>query len=97
MPVVRVKRKFQVTIPAEVRKRLDLAEGDYLEVTEEDNQIVLKPKVVLDKPDERALAQLEAILERIRQPGEVSEEEVERDVLEAIRTVRRDARARRRS
>lgn len=97
MPVVRVKRKFQVTIPAEVRKRLDLAEGDYLEVTEEDNQIVLKPKLVLDKPDERALAQLEAILERIRQPGEVSEEEVERDVLEAIRTVRRDARARRRS
>lgn len=97
MPVVRVKRKFQVTIPAEVRKRLDLAEGDYLEVTEEDNQIVLKPKLVLDKPDERALAQLEAILDRIRQPGEVSEEEVERDVLEAIRTVRRDARARRRS
>ena len=97
MPVVRVKRKFQVTIPAEVRKRLGLAEGDYLEVTEEDNHIVLKPKVVLDKPDERALVQLEAILERIRQPGEVSEEEVEKDVLEAIRTVRRDARARRRS
>ena len=97
MPVVRVKRKFQVTIPAEVRKRLGLAEGDYLEVTEEDNHIVLKPKVVLDKPDEEALAQLEAILERIRQPGEISEEEVEKDVLEAIRTVRRDARARRRS
>ena len=97
MPVVRVKRKFQVTIPAEVRTRLGLGEGDYLEVTEEDGHIVLKPKVVLDKPDERALAQLEAILERIRQPGEVSEKEVERDVLEAIRTVRRDARARRRS
>jgi AbrB family looped-hinge helix DNA binding protein len=97
MPVVRVKRKFQVTIPAEVRKRLGLAEGDYLEVTEEDSHIVLKPKVVLDKPDEETLAQLEAILERIRQPGEVSEEEVEKDVLEAIRTVRRDARARRRS
>lgn len=97
MPVVRVKRKFQVTIPAEVRKRLGLAEGDYLEVTEEDNHIVLKPKVVLDKPDERALAQLEAILERIRQPGGIPEEEVEKDVLEAIRTVRRDARARRRS
>lgn len=97
MPVVRVKRKFQVTIPAEVRERLGLAEGDYLEVTEEGNQIVLKPKVVLDRPDEQTLARLEAILDRVRPPGEVPEEDVEKDVLEAIRTVRKQARAHRRS
>jgi hypothetical protein len=38
-----------------------------------------------------------AYLGRHRQPGEVPEEVVEKDVLEAIRTVRRDARARCRS
>jgi AbrB family looped-hinge helix DNA binding protein len=96
MPVVRVKRKFQVTIPAEVRKRLGLAEGDYLEVTEEENHIVLRPKAVVDRPNETALAQLEAVLDRIREQGGVSEEEVEKDVLEAIRAMRAETRAHRR-
>lgn len=87
MPVVRVKRKYQVTIPVEIRKRLGLAEGDYLEVTQQENQIVLRPKAVVDKPDQEALKQLQAVLERIRK-HDVPEEEVERDVLEAIRSVR---------
>ncbi len=87
MPVVRVKRKYQVTIPVEIRKRLGLAEGDYLEVTQQENQIVLRPKAVVDKPDQEALKQLQAVLERIRK-HDVPEEEVERDVLKAIRSVR---------
>ncbi len=92
MPVVRVKRKYQVTIPVEIRKRLGLAEGDYLEITEKENQIVLRPKAVVDKPDQEVLKQLEAVLDRIRK-HDVPEEEVERDVLEAIRNVREQARA----
>ncbi len=92
MPVVRVKRKYQVTIPVEIRKRLGLAEGDYLEITEQENQIVLRPKAVVDKPDQEALKQLQAVLERIRK-HDVPEEEVERDVLEAIHNVREQARA----
>jgi len=92
MPVVRVKRKYQVTIPVEIRERLGLAEGDYLEVTEQENQIVLRPKAVVDKPDREALKQLQVVLDRIRQ-HDVPEEEVERDVLEAIRSVREQARA----
>lgn len=55
MPVVRVRRKYQMTIPVEIRKRLGLAEGDCLEVTEQENQIVLRPKAVVDKPDEAPL------------------------------------------
>ncbi|MGI8426635.1 MAG: AbrB/MazE/SpoVT family DNA-binding domain-containing protein, partial [Actinomycetota bacterium] len=28
MPLVRVKQKFQVTLPVEVREQLDIGEGD---------------------------------------------------------------------
>jgi len=96
MPVVRVKRKYQVTIPVEIRKRLGLAEGDFLEVTAQDNQIVLRLKAVVDKPDDEAIKQLQAVLDRVHQ-YDVPEEEVERDVLEAIRSVRKQTRADRRS
>ncbi len=90
MPVVRVKRKYQVTIPVEIRKRLGLAEGDYLEITEQENQIVLRPKAVVDKPDQEALKKIQVVLDRIRK-HDVPEDEVERDVLEAIRNVREQA------
>ena len=44
MPLTKVKPKGQVTIPAEIRERLALEEGDPLEVTVEDGRIVLTPK-----------------------------------------------------
>jgi len=49
MSLVRVKRKGQVTIPAEIREEFALAEGDYLEVRREGRKIVLQPKIVLDR------------------------------------------------
>jgi len=38
-----VTRKGQVTIPAEVRRRLGLRRGDRVAFLEEDDRIVLKP------------------------------------------------------
>jgi AbrB family looped-hinge helix DNA binding protein len=49
MALAKVKRKGQVTIPAPIRERLALVEGDYLEVTVEDSRIVLTPKEVVDR------------------------------------------------
>jgi AbrB family looped-hinge helix DNA binding protein len=40
---VRVKRKGQVTIPQELRCELGIEEGAILEITREDDKIVLKP------------------------------------------------------
>lgn len=34
--------KYQITIPAEVRQRLGVKEGDYVDLVDEGNQIVLK-------------------------------------------------------
>jgi AbrB family looped-hinge helix DNA binding protein len=52
MPYVKVKTKGQVTIPAELRRDLNLKEGDLLEALVERGGILLKPKTVLDRYDE---------------------------------------------
>ena len=41
MPLVKVKEKFQITLPAELREALHLAVGDMLEATIEQDKIVL--------------------------------------------------------
>jgi AbrB family looped-hinge helix DNA binding protein len=51
LPLVRVKEKFQVTIPTELREALHLAVGDILEATIEHETIVLKPKAVVDRTE----------------------------------------------
>lgn len=48
-PLVRVKNKFQITIPTKVRKEIRIKEGDILEVCIKDNTIVIKPKIVVDR------------------------------------------------
>jgi len=40
---VRVKQKGQVTIPQELRSKMGLEEGVILEISKEDDRIVLKP------------------------------------------------------
>jgi AbrB family looped-hinge helix DNA binding protein len=40
---VRVKRKGQVTIPQQLRAEFGIEEGAILEITKEDDKIVLKP------------------------------------------------------
>lgn len=48
MSRVRVKYKGQVTIPAELRARLRIREGDVLEAAERDGKIVLTPSPPLE-------------------------------------------------
>ncbi len=58
MPLARVKRKGQVTIPASIRKALALEEGDYVEVSTDGKTIVLRPQAVVNRNDlEAALAE----------------------------------------
>ncbi len=58
MPLVKVKHKFQVTIPTEIRSKIHLEEGDLLEMNVQDNIIVLKPKAVVDRESvEAAIAE----------------------------------------
>jgi len=47
--LVKVKEKYRVTLPAEIRKKADLAVGDLLEAKVEGKKITLAPKVVVDR------------------------------------------------
>ena len=57
MPTIKVKEKFQITIPNAVRKAAGLAVGDSLEAVLEGKKIILAPQTS-QAPD-----QLEAALE----------------------------------
>ena len=48
MPLVKVTRNFQVSIPKRIREALRLEEGDLVEVEERDGQIVMIPKKLID-------------------------------------------------
>ncbi len=71
MPFTKVKEKFQVTIPTEVRKAAHLAVGDILEATVKNNVIVLKPKAAVERHPEIA-ARLREALEDVK-AGRVSQ------------------------
>jgi AbrB family looped-hinge helix DNA binding protein len=49
MPLVTVKDKFQVTIPAKLRERVPLRVGDLLEATVQGDGILLRPKAVVGR------------------------------------------------
>lgn len=54
VPLVKVKEKYQVTLPVSVRRKAGLAVGDLLEANVEGKKITLTPKSVVDR--ELALA-----------------------------------------
>lgn len=47
MPLVKVKRYCQITLPSLIRKKFSIDEGDYLEIDEIDGNMVLKPVKVV--------------------------------------------------
>ena len=47
--LTRVTRNGQVTLPATVRRALDIIEGDYIEVEATEESIVLTPKKLVNK------------------------------------------------
>lgn len=49
MSLVRVKTKYQVTLPTTVRSHLQIQEGDVLEASVQKGKIILTPKTMLDK------------------------------------------------
>ena len=49
MPTRKVTRHGQITLPASVRERLGIEEGDLVEIEVEDERAVLMPKKLVDK------------------------------------------------
>ncbi len=95
MPLVTVKPKFQVTIPAKLRKGLDLHEGDLLEATLVEDGILFRPKEVVDRnAASDRIASLLARIEPWPEDAGRSEDEIVEEILSDIAEARRARRAR---
>jgi len=97
LPLVKVKEKFQITLPAELREVLHLAVGDLLEAAIEENVIVLKPKIVVDRA--QAWAKMEHAMARVedRAPNpHQSPQEQEEEIAGIIKEYRQEKHAKRR-
>ena len=60
MALIKVKTKYQVTLPTSVRKSAGLNVGDLLEAKVEGNKITLSPKTAIDRELALSLADVKA-------------------------------------
>ncbi len=93
MPLVKITRSRQVTIPKELFDELELRQGDYVEIIRKGDQLVLRPKSVMDRDRAEAKEQLFKLLERIWERNkDVDPELVEREIAQALKEVRKSRR-----
>jgi AbrB family looped-hinge helix DNA binding protein len=59
MALVKIKEKYQVTLPAALREKAGLEVGDLLDAKVEGEKITLTPKSVLDRELAQALKEIE--------------------------------------
>src|SRR5439155_12527082 len=80
MALMRVRRLAQLTLPAEVRRALNVQEGDYLEAEIVKDGVLLKPVAVVER--ERAWQRIQQLKSRLRvEPvPHKSNKEVEEDI-----------------
>jgi AbrB family looped-hinge helix DNA binding protein len=91
MALMRVRRLAQLTLPAEVRRALNVQEGDYLEAEIVKDGVLLKPVAVVER--ERAWQRIADVKSRVRdlkpdrsKSGTKAEEEIADMVKEFRRT-----------
>jgi len=95
MSLVTVKPKFQITIPAKLRRGLDLREGDIMEATVVGDGILFRPKEVVDRwaAADRVASNF-ADARVLEEDFDRLEEEIMEDVLAEIDETRRERRQR---
>jgi AbrB family looped-hinge helix DNA binding protein len=96
MALVRLKRAAQITLPAELRKRFHLEEGDYLEAEAVADGILLKPIAVIDR--QHARQTLREVLDRVHAKLPPSDQDPlaqEAEIAQIIQDLRREDAARR--
>jgi len=52
MDLVKVRRHYQITLPSSLRKKFNIAEGDYMEVEDRNEGILIKPVKVIPSGQE---------------------------------------------
>lgn len=93
MPLVKIKRFSQVTLPPDVRKKFNLAEGDYLEAEVVEDGILLKPVAVVER--KHAWGELFAVIDQVakRSPkSRKSPKQEEEEITQIIKEYRKESR-----
>ncbi|MXZ81358.1 MAG: AbrB/MazE/SpoVT family DNA-binding domain-containing protein [Gammaproteobacteria bacterium] len=93
MTLVTVKPKFRVTIPAKLRKDINLQEGDIMEAVRVDDGILFRVKRAVDQ--DTISDRIASTLAEVRVPPEDtgrSENEVMEDAIAEISASRRERR-----
>lgn len=95
MPLVKVVRNGQVTIPKEIREKLGIKEGDFLEVEPSETGVSFSLKVMVDKGD--ALKAFSRAFEKLQSSvndnlKDMAEAELSTIIEEAIQAARREKR-----
>jgi len=49
MSLALIRKHYQITLPAEIRKILHCAEGDVIDLVVKKGEVILKPKMLVDK------------------------------------------------
>jgi AbrB family looped-hinge helix DNA binding protein len=91
MPLVKVRRAGQITLPAELREQFALEEGTYLEAEAVPGGILLKPMTVVerDKAWQRVFDAMGQVVDTAPKPGQTSQEQ-EEEIAEMVKAFRRD-------
>ncbi len=97
MSLVKVRRAAQLTLPADVRRKLNLKEGDLLEAKIVEEGVLLKPVSVVDRERawQRILDATAGVVDLEAKPGEdavAKEEEIAKLAVETVREYRRQHR-----
>lgn len=91
MALVRLLRGGQVTLPAELRQKLQVKEGDYLEAEVVENGMLLKPVAFVSR--EQAWKEIREAQQSVRYIGpepRPSPEDEEEQIYEIVREFRED-------
>src|ERR687887_2774470 len=89
MALVRLKKAAQITLPAELRKRFNLEEGDYLEAEAVEDGILLKPVSVIER--QKAWENVREVLDRVHAKlphSDKSPQEQEEELTRIIKELR---------
>ena len=91
MPLVKVRRAGQITLPAELREQFALEEGTYLEAEAVQGGILLKPMAVVEREHawQRVFEAMGNVTDTAPKPGQ-SPQEQEEDIAEMVKDFRRD-------
>lgn len=77
MPLVYVKKNYQITLPHQLRDTLKLKEGDLLEAEVEGESIILTPKSVVGRTEGKRQEWVASLMKIGKErPVDVSEEEI---------------------